>query len=190
MTDDYAADLERNGIEACRSHPYAFGRFPGGEAIPDLVRRAYREDFPWDEPHPDLWTPEGEAFIVDWLNRPAPEYGRQPWVTRLAATLYRLRPDLQSAFPDVGGKHGKSFAHWFVEHAAVQERFPAMFVTPVRDALAGRATAAPSTALRTGHAAKACPFAPRTTRGVLRSAVPGAAPIAWRTAWPGACAAR
>ena len=137
LTDGYAADLERNGIEACRQLPYAFGCFPSGESIPDLVRRSYREDFPWDTPHPDLWTPQGEAFVVDWLNRPAPEHDRTPWLTRLAMTLYRLRTDLQAAFPDVGGKHGKSYALWFVEQAGEQARFPAMFIAPVRAALDG-----------------------------------------------------
>lgn len=138
LTDDYASDLTRNGLEACRQLPYAFGRFPSGEAIPDLVRRCYREEFPWDEPHPDLWTPDGERFVVDWLNRPSPAYGRSPYVTRLTGALYRLRADLQAAFPDVGGKHGKGFAHWVVEQAGVQERFPDIFVAPLRAALEGR----------------------------------------------------
>ena len=147
LTDDYAADLDANGIEACRTLPYAFGRFPGGEAIPDLVRRCYREEFPWDEPHPDLWTADGERFVVDWLNRPSPPYGRSSYVTRLSGTLYRLRADLQAAFPDVGGKHGKSYAHWFVEQAPAQERFPDVFIAPLRNALRGAgAPAAPAVA--------------------------------------------
>ncbi len=138
LADDYAADLARNGLEDCRQLPYAFGRFPSGEAIPDLARRCYRENFPWDEPHPDLWTPAGEAFVVAWLNAPAPEFGHTPWLTRLAATLYRLRPDVQAAFPDVARKHGRSYAHWFAEQAAVQERFPTMLIEPVQAALEGR----------------------------------------------------
>jgi len=138
LTDGYAAALADNGVDDCRGLPYAFGRLPSGTPIPDLVRRAYREQFPWDDPHPDLWTREGEAFLLDWLARPAPEYGRQPWVSRLAAALYRQRPDLQAAFPDVGHKHGKAFAHWFVEEAPTQEKLPPAFVDPVRDALAGR----------------------------------------------------
>ncbi len=138
LADEYAAELVRNGVEQCRGLPYAFGRFADGEAIPDLARRCYREQFSPDDAHPDLWTPEGEAFIVDWLNRPAPEFNRAPWVTRLAATLYKLRPDLQAAFPDVGGKHGKGFAHWFVEQASAQERLPERFIAPVRAALEGR----------------------------------------------------
>ncbi|MFO1322778.1 MAG: glycosyltransferase family 4 protein [Burkholderiales bacterium] len=182
LTDDYAADLARNGLDECRQLPYAFGRFPSGAPIPDLVRRCYREEFPWDEPHPDLWTAAGERFVVEWLNQPAPEYGK-PWVTRLAATLYRLRPDLQAAFPDVGGKHGRSFAHWFVEHAAAQERFPDMLVAPMRAAVEGRRSASdahvarPDT--RDGLPAEHADAAADTAQGPLR----GAYRMAYRVAW-------
>ena len=129
----YAEDLQRNGIEECRALPYAFARFPGGEPIPDLARRCYREGFDWNEPHPDLWTRAGEAFLLDWLN--APQDRRAPWLTRLAATLYRLRPDLQAAFPDVTGAHSRAYAHWFIEQAPAQERFPDIFIAPLREAL-------------------------------------------------------
>ena len=138
LADDYAQDLARNGIEESRNVPYAFARFPSGEAIPDLARRTYREEFPWDEPHPDLWTADGERFVVDWLNAPSPQYPRATPVTRLAATLYRLRQDLQAAFPDIGGKHAKAYAHWFVEHAATQDKINDMFVAPIRAALEGK----------------------------------------------------
>ena len=189
LADGYAADLVRNGYEACRALPYAFGRFPGGTPIPDLARRCYRENFPWDAPHPDLWTAEGEAFVVDWLNAPSPEHGRVPWVTRLAAALYRLRPDLQAAFPDVGGKHGRAFAQWFVAEGPAQERFPDAFVAPVRAALEGRravraeAAAPPAAAVRTDTAeglpiAAAGGAAPEE-RGALR----GVYRIAYRVAW-------
>ncbi|MFO1395980.1 MAG: glycosyltransferase [Burkholderiales bacterium] len=176
LTDGYAADLVANGIDACRALPYAFGRFPGGEPIPDLVRRCYREDFAWDEPHPDLWTADGERFVVDWLNRPSPAYGRSPYVTRLSGTLYRLRPDLQAAFPDVGGKHGKGYAHWFVEQAPAQERFPDVFIAPLREALkgAGAVSAAPAAGVPAAEA-EATAGAEGPLRGVYRAV--------YRVAW-------
>ena len=195
LIDDYASDLARNGIEECRGLPYAFGRFRNGEPIPDLVRRCYREEFPWNEPHPDLWSAEGQAFVIDWLNRPAPEYGRAPWLTRLAATLYRLRPDVQAAFPDVGGKHGESYAHWFVEQASTQERFPLMFVAPVQAALEGRrgasATAkedAASTAIAIGIRAETADGVPVVVHEAAepeRRTHPlrGAYQVAYRVAW-------
>ena len=136
LANDYAADLRRAGDEECRRIPYAFGRFANGEPIPDLVRRCYREAFPWDEPHPDLFTTEGQAYLLDWLNRPAPEHRGAPWFTRIAAILYRLRPDLQAAFPDVTGAHGIGYAHWYLENATTQAGFAEIFVAPVRSALA------------------------------------------------------
>ena len=187
LADDYAADLVRNGFEQCRALPYAFGRFPGGEPIVDLVRRCYREKFPWDEPHPDLWTADGERFVVDWLNRPAPEFARSQWVTRLSGTLYAMRPDVQAAFPDVGGKHGRGYAHWFVEQAKAQERLPDVFVAPLRAALEGRR--APR-----AEGEPPMPVAPDTPEGVPVAAVHdahaaddgplrGVYRIAYRVAW-------
>ncbi len=180
LADDYAADLLRNGFEACRAYPYAFGRFPSGEAIADLVRRCYREDFPWDEPHPDLWTAEGERFLVDWLNAPAPGHARAPGLTRLAAALYRVRPDLQAAFPDVAGKHAAGYAHWFLEHAASQERVPAMLLAPARAAIDGKHRADASQASSGSDAQGGAPDAatapgPAPMRGAYR--------IAYRLAW-------
>ncbi len=137
LAGEYAADLQRAGADECARIPYAFGRFPGGEPISDLVRRCYRQDFPWDAPHPDLWTPEGQAFLIDWLNRPGPGHRHTPWFTHIAATLYWMRPDLQAAFPDVTGAHGPGFAHWFVENAKTQAGFDEIFVAPVRAALPG-----------------------------------------------------
>jgi glycosyltransferase involved in cell wall biosynthesis len=178
LAEEYASDLARHGFEACRDLPYAFGRFASGAAIPDLARRAYREGFPPDDPHPDLWTREGERFLVDWLNAPAAGYAG---VSRLAATLYRLRPDLQAAFPDVGGKHGKGYAHWFVEHASEQERIPETFVAPLRAMLEGRR--AHVSPMRQDDE-EGVPLAAGDTLAVAdESPLRGAYRIAYRMAW-------
>ncbi len=136
LADGYADDLAQAGIEDCRNLPYAFGRFVDGEPIPDRVRRCLREDYPWDEPLPDLWSEAGQAALLEWLNRPAPEHRQAPWLTRFAMALHRQREDLQRAFPDVEGAHGRAYAQWFVEHAATQERIPPRLVDAVRTALA------------------------------------------------------
>jgi len=174
LADAYATDLVRSGIEECRHLPYAFGKFTGGESIPDLVRRCYREDFPWDEPHPDLWTAEGQKFVIDWLNRPAPEHRHAPWLTRLAATLHRQRADVQVAFPDLAGAHSRSYAQWFVQQAAVQERIPESLLAPVRAAL-GAGPGTPWAAAGAGE------FSPaRGESGMLRTAYRIAYGVAWR----------
>jgi glycosyltransferase involved in cell wall biosynthesis len=139
----YADALRASGEDQCRRIPYAFARFDDGTEIPALARRCYREEFAWDSPHPDLWTAEGQRFVVDWLNAPAS--AKAPGLTRLAHTLYRLRPDLQSAFPDVTGVHARSYAHWFVEHAREQASFDETFIAPVRRWLDSSSDEAPAT---------------------------------------------
>lgn len=186
LADDYAAELVRNGADECRKSPYAFGRFPGGVPIPDLARRCYREEFPPDDPHPDLWTPDGEAFIVDWLNRPAPGHARTPWVTRLAATLYRLRPDIQAAFPDLGGHHGRAYAHWLVEQGTTQEGLPDLFIAPVRAALAGKRSgraAEPGAAALVTDSPDGVPLAAAPDAASEQGALRGVYRMAYRVAW-------
>ena len=55
------------------------------------------------------------------LNAPAsddPHAGRlPPLITNLGARLYRSRPDLQQAFPDLYGRDRVAFSHWFTEIA-------------------------------------------------------------------------
>ena len=135
LADQYAMDLRDSGEEDCRQVPYAFGRLLQGQPIPDVMRRCYREGFSWDAPHPGLWTAEGQAFLIDWVNGPSPGHRSAPWLTHMAATLYRTRPDLQAVFPDVTGAHGPGYAKWFVEHAETQAGFDEIFIAPVRAAL-------------------------------------------------------
>ena len=67
---DYANDLHDSGAEECRRVPYAFGRFPSGEPIPDMVRRCYRESFPWDAAAPRS-VDQGRGAVPDRLAQPA-----------------------------------------------------------------------------------------------------------------------
>lgn len=184
LADDYAAALQHNGFDTCRTMPYLFARLADGTPIPDLVRRCYREEFAWDEPHPDLWTAAGQAFVLEWLNAPLPEHRRSPWLTRLAYALYRRRPDLQAAFPDVTGKHGRGFAQWLVEHAGEQEKVPEPFIAPIRAALAGGRAAGGAAAAAVPGVGVAAGASPGTAAG---GEPPGALRavyrVAYRAAW-------
>ncbi|MFO1413390.1 MAG: glycosyltransferase [Burkholderiales bacterium] len=177
LADAYATDLVLAGYEECRRVPYAFGRFLDGAPIPDQVRRCYRENFPPDEAHPDLWSESGQRFLLDWLNGPAPGHRQTPWLSRLAVALHRRREDLQRAFPDLSGGDGRRYAHWYVEHAAQQERIPEAMIAPVRTALAAKPAVAPGTA---GPMATAQDTA---DGGLLRVAYRMAYRAAWRARW-------
>ncbi len=66
----------------------------------------------------DFQAPILEAFIA-WGNLPSPEddpgASGHP-LTNYAVFVYRTRPDLREAFPDVVRTHRLSFLHWIIAH--------------------------------------------------------------------------
>ena len=74
------------------------------------------------------------AHAHDYLNEAWA--GRQrSLVTRLMRHLWESRPDLQEAYPDLGGADAEDFARHFVAELAAEASVPERFVSPARDAL-------------------------------------------------------
>jgi glycosyltransferase involved in cell wall biosynthesis len=130
----YGARLVANGLERFARLPYGFGNLADGSRIPDLARRFYRRETPWDAQHPPLDTLEGARWVRDLLNAPARAPRPVPF-SRLAEYVYRLRPDLQNAFPDVFGADARAFAEWYVAAANSEMKIDDAFVAPVRATL-------------------------------------------------------
>ncbi len=53
-------------------------------------------------------------------------------LTRLALQLYRQRPDLQAAFPDLSGPNRLHFARWFTQQARDENQIDEFFIQPLR----------------------------------------------------------
>lgn len=60
--------------------------------------------------------------LFAWCDRPTREDplrpDAEPPITNLALHVYKVRPDLQAAFPDLFGEDRLRFARWFVDHAS------------------------------------------------------------------------
>ncbi len=136
LCEDYAKCLVENGMREVISIPYHFNFFPNGTPIPDLARYVFREDYDWENCTKNFWTQAGAAEFMGYLNEPIELNGKtMPAITRLAYKLYTLRPDLQEAFPDLGGVFGRRYADWFIHTAEEQVKIPACFIEPVEQAL-------------------------------------------------------
>jgi hypothetical protein len=63
----------------------------------------------------DPFNTKGNQSFFHWLNEPdsGPESSGCP-VNRIWETVYRRRPDLQQAFPDVFGADHPTFCDWIV----------------------------------------------------------------------------
>ena len=125
----YVDNVERCGKPRYQGLPYAYATLHSGLRLPLAARTALRTALQWEAASPDFRTSEGERFIVDFLNVPVDR--GQPTITRLAMTLYGMRPDLQAAFPDVLGTHRAAFVAWFCDTAGREADIDEVFVRPM-----------------------------------------------------------
>jgi len=132
LARDYAARVFANGHAALSQLEYGFGRLRGGTPIPDVARRAYRQDAGLrarggDDPfalEPSAWNVPASAHASDPL-----------LYTRLMEALWSGRPDLRRQFPDPAGADALRFASVFAKLLAPENRIPDVFVRPVEEAL-------------------------------------------------------
>ena len=111
----YVRLLREQGYFECRDWPYAFGAFDNGVPIPDVARRLYQDLHTAVDQFGDPFEASGAHAYFRWLNEPAEGPSGSPGsVSRLWHEVYRCRPDLQQAFPDVFGADNAAFRAWLV----------------------------------------------------------------------------
>lgn len=126
---DYATAVAEADGRLEVTDEYGFATFDSGEPIPDIVRLIYRDlagdaarfGDPFDDSHPNSFA--------NWLNSPAPgeEVGSGPAITNLWERIYRLRPDVQAAYPDTAGEDHDGFIGWTRSHGVREYGIGASF---------------------------------------------------------------
>jgi len=126
----YGSLLRAHGYFECRDWPYSFGAFDNGVPIPDVARRLYRElHSSVVDQFGDPFEASGAHAYFRWLNEPADDpSGSSGSVTRLWNEVYRSRPDLQQAFPDVFGADNAAFRAWLVVSGLREHNIAEAFV--------------------------------------------------------------
>ncbi len=112
----FGGALERHGYRETNEWPYAYGAFDNGAAVPDVARTLLAEmgddAVRFGDP---LRT--GPGSFYEWLTQAVDGGPNRPGeVTRLWHAVYRARPDLQSAFPDLSGPDRESFLVWTAQY--------------------------------------------------------------------------
>ncbi|MFN3706220.1 MAG: glycosyltransferase [Thermoflexales bacterium] len=129
----YRTLLLKHGYETTSRWQYAFGHFTNGVPVPQIARRVWKEmreqGMRWPEPL-DSENPSG---FYQWLLQPVDN--GSPVINRLADYVYRLRLDVQRAFPDHRGLHRRDFVRWYI-HTGIQEhQIPEIFAQRMRESL-------------------------------------------------------
>jgi glycosyltransferase involved in cell wall biosynthesis len=121
VLDSGHAELERM---ACR-----YSLFEHGVPIPPLARSFFRRD--------ERRFPNPYRTVFQALQAPSTELAVNPGdiVSTAAHELWRLRPDLQQAFPINTPQSQLGFAEWFARHGCAEARLDPVFARPVAERL-------------------------------------------------------
>ena len=112
---EYVEKLARHGNRGDLL-PYGLSRLPNGVPLHPFVRRYYRRAWIAAEqggaPVPTrVFSKRGADALVSWLRAPVNGTSAAP-ISRFLQAAYEERPDLQAAFPDLGGPDAGRFCSW------------------------------------------------------------------------------
>jgi SAM-dependent methyltransferase len=113
----YGAEVLAHGYEEVREWPYSWDSLPGGMRFDRLSRSVYRDAVHESRLKGSVYRKRGAARLVRHLNEPDELAAPGSGVTRYLGELYRSRPDLQRAFPDLRGADAHAFVSWVTQQA-------------------------------------------------------------------------
>jgi hypothetical protein len=125
----YLSLLENAGYHRSKSWPYSYDHFDNHVPIPDIARLIYRGMGDSADRFGDPIKSQPPESYFRWLNTawdsPADS---STTVTRLWREVYARRPDVQRAFPDIGGRDRESFLQWTAVHGAKEHHISEGFL--------------------------------------------------------------
>lgn len=134
LVQRYAAEVLRNGHELCRNWEYFYSRFHNKIKIYDSLRVAYRTQVHLQNVCGEDPFQCSEIFLHNQA-RSVDLNTSLPLVTNIMETIWRSRPDLQNAFPDLWGRDRTAFCQWFIDSAEREYGFTVEYTDPVKKSL-------------------------------------------------------
>jgi GT2 family glycosyltransferase len=104
----YVALHHEHGFSVSRRWEYGYGVFDNGVKIGLPLRRLYRELSPNERAaFGNPFETTGRQSFLQWATSPARDA-----FSPFALSIYRLRPDVAAAYPDIYGKDKQGFLSW------------------------------------------------------------------------------
>ena len=113
LFEDYRERQIRAGWQTSKDWPYAFATFDNGETVPAVTRRVYHRFGADAGRFGNPFETESAASFWHWLLDWAPkEVIPGSGITNLWHEVYRARPDLQRAWPNIFWEDRARFQAW------------------------------------------------------------------------------
>jgi glycosyltransferase involved in cell wall biosynthesis/SAM-dependent methyltransferase len=116
---EYANEVLGAGYGEAKAWPYTYGWLPCGVEFDPRLRRMYADGVDAGELAETPFTDAGSDTFLKWLSAPAP--GGPPKLSRMLASVYESRPDLQAAFTDVRAGEPKGLLGWVRQAGVIEE---------------------------------------------------------------------
>ncbi|HWX74609.1 MAG TPA: hypothetical protein VNZ05_04835, partial [Solirubrobacteraceae bacterium] len=127
LCDSYRAELLAHGHAQASGWPYDYERLPNGLAIDATARAVYRGALAQGELRRSPFETRGAREFLAYLRAPGTS-GAEAGVNRYLEELWRSRPDLQPAFPNLGGPDAARFLSWAQVSGRVEVPIPAQLL--------------------------------------------------------------
>lgn len=134
LLDGYAERLRARGWVDLPQRTQVGRTLPNGVVFTDRLLRLYGEALAEGENPGDPFTSAGAERFMRWLQSPAPR-GAGAGITRYLDRVYRDRPDLPVAYPDLDGADGEGFAGWAWVFGRHELDIPDEFLPPPPEAI-------------------------------------------------------
>lgn len=181
LSAEYAEELLRLGWSDLHRSGEIGRELTAGLLYDERLLALYARALALGEDFGDIFSKEGAAGFLDWLEGPAPS-GAEHGITRYV--FYRVaaeRPDVLRAYPNLDGGDGPAYVRWCLAHGLEEMALPARFVPapgrslkdPAMAQGVGGAVDAGSAAIAT---APVSPAGPATPPGAVASGTPTKAP--------------
>ena len=119
----HAEELLAAGYEQDARRPWRFAALGDGTHMTKTMRKLLLEGIEDDRLSESPFTDAGREAFYGYLNEPA-ERGAAAGLTRLHEEIWRIRPDVQDAYPHLDGPDGPRFADWLWAHAREDHSVP------------------------------------------------------------------
>ncbi len=126
LIKDYRDKLLANDYTTVKTWPYVYGKFTNGISIPDIARAICRK-LDWLDPFKT-----GPGSFFEYLNSPAEGVSAAPYLTQLAAAVYRENTNLQRYLPEGLTQQRTRLMHWFYTEGYLYYQLDDAFLEPMR----------------------------------------------------------